>query len=163
MTTTSSNEHTDASSPSSSPPPSFHDIDRWRAHIGLREFGEGLQAAAKAVFPNEQRSRYTKVFCLMLYWEDEDPNLPVSLEVSRLCEVFGEIYGFETEVWKIPDQSSHVKVNLKVLEFVMTGGDSKEHLKIVYYAGHGKLTRNRLLSWTRYYVSCCNKKVVAKN
>lgn len=56
MTTPLSNEHTSISSPNSSPPPSFDDIDRWRAHIGLREFGDGLQAAAKAVFPNEQQS-----------------------------------------------------------------------------------------------------------
>lgn len=154
----SSDDHAYVSSRNSTPPPPSIDIDRWHAHVRLREFGEDLQAAAKAVFPNERRSRYTKTFVLMLCWEDEDPSLPVSIEISRLYEVFNEVYGFETEIWKIPDQSSHAKLNLKVLDFVMTGEDSKEHLKIVYYAGHGKLTRNRLLSWTRY-MSCHGNKL----
>ena len=136
-------------------PQSFDDFDRWQAHIGLKTFGEGLQAAAQAIFPNESRSRYTKVYVLMIYWENqdwqtEDPTLRISREVSNLQNTFVDIYNFQTEVWTIPDESCHLEVNQKILDFVKLGGDSDDHLKIVYYAGHTKLTKNRRLAWTRY-------------
>ncbi|CZR65496.1 related to cholesterol oxidase precursor [Phialocephala subalpina] len=127
---------------------SIEDFDRWQAHIGLKTFGEGLNAAAKAIFPNESRSRYTKVYVLMLSWADEDPNLPVSIEILKLFKVFKDIYHFDVEVWKIPDEACHLEVNQKVLDFVKLGGDSDDHLKIVYYAGHARLTKNRRLAWT---------------
>lgn len=136
-------------STSDSTPPTLDDIDRWRYHISLQEFGEGLHAAAQAVFPNDARSRYTKVFVLMLCSEDEDPNLPVSTEIDKLFDVFKNTYNFETEVWKIPDRNCHARSNQKILDFVETGGDSPNHLKIVYYAGHAKLSKNRLLTWIR--------------
>ena len=137
------------SSPNSTPPPSFHEIDRWQHHIALQEFGEDLQAAAKAVFPNEARPRYSKISALMLCWEDEDPRLPVSVEIEKLFQVFHDIYHFDTEIWKIPDENPHHNLNLKVLDFVTPSEESKDHLKIVYYAGHGKLSRERTLLWTR--------------
>jgi hypothetical protein len=40
-------------------------------------------------------------------------------------------------------------VNQKIMTFVAPGPDDKEHLKIVYYAGHGRLTKTRSLEWTR--------------
>jgi hypothetical protein len=136
-------------SPNSTPPPSFREIDFQNLHISLKEFGEGLQAAARAVFPNETASRYSKVTVLMLSWDDEDPNLPVSIEISRLYNVFNKVYHFEVEMWKIPDRDSHFAVNQKIGNFVSPAEDDKEHLKIVYYAGHGRLTKNRTLAWTR--------------
>jgi hypothetical protein len=130
-------------------PPSFDQFDRWQAHIGLETFGEGLHAAAQAVFPNESRSRYTKVYVLMIRWEAEDLNSPLSIEIRKLFNVFKDIYQFEVEIWEIPDTGSHVDTNQKILDFVKLGGDSDEHLKIVYYAGHAKLTKNKRLAWTR--------------
>jgi hypothetical protein len=130
-------------------PPTLDDIDRWQYHISLQKFGEGLHAAAQAVFPNNARSRYTEVFVLMLCWEDEDPKLPVSLEIEKLFNVFKYTYNFETEVWRIPDRNCHARTNQKILNFVEMGEDSSDHLKIIYYAGHAKLSKNRLLTWTR--------------
>lgn len=141
------------SSPNSTPPPTFQDIDHWQCHIDLREFGQCLQAAANAVFPNEATSRYTDVSVLMLCWEDEDPQLPVSFEITRLFEVFQDIYHFNTEIWKIPDENPHHRLNKKILDFVEPTDSSNEHLKVVYYAGHGKLSRERTLLWTRYALS----------
>jgi hypothetical protein len=126
------------------------EVDRLAAHIGFREFGESLQAAANAVFPNDSQCRYKKVHALILCWEDEDPSLPVSIEIEKLFSVFEDVYHFESEVWKIPDEDCHSEVNEKILEFNKKGGKRKDHLKIVYYAGHAKLTSNRLLAWTRY-------------
>jgi hypothetical protein len=132
------------------PPPKADEIDRWQHHIAFEQFGQDLNLAASALFPKTTKSRYRNVFVLMLKWKDEDPNLPVSLEIQRLYDVFKGVYHFETEVWDIPDEDCHVEVNQKILDFSRMGGNSKDDLKIVYYAGHGRLMKNRLLSWTRY-------------
>lgn len=138
------------SSPNSTPPPRADEIDRWRCHTGLEQFGQQLQEAANNAFPNTSTSRYRNVYVLMLSWQDEDPKLPVSLEVLPLVEIFRDLYHFDTEVWHIPDNNSHMEVVQKILDFANLGGNSKDDLKIVYYAGHGKLSRSRQLSWTRY-------------
>jgi hypothetical protein len=137
------------SSASSTSPPTFADHDRWQYHIELEDFTKGLQAAASAVFPNNQTSRYTKVFVLMLSWADEDPNLPVSLEIDRLDDVFHDIYHYETERWNIPAENCHYKLTEKIMDFVKPTEESQAHLKIVYYAGHARLLDTRLLVWTR--------------
>jgi hypothetical protein len=85
-----------------------------------------------------------------LCWEDEDPKLPVSIEIEKLNDVFESDYGFDTEVWRIPGQNSHAKLNQKILNLIDTDDDPKDHLFIVYYGGHARLTHDRLLSWTRF-------------
>jgi hypothetical protein len=142
-------DSTQGSSLNSTPPPTGYDLDKWLYHTGFKEWGDDLHEAAKAVFPNTAPARYRNVYVLMLKWEDEDPNLPVSREITRLFKVFQDLYRFQTEVWDIKEVACHAEVNQKILDFSRLGGDSKEDLKIVYYAGHGKLTKNRLLSWTR--------------
>jgi hypothetical protein len=119
-------------------------------HTTLKHFGEDLRHAAKTLFPNDSTSRYTKTSLLILSWEDEDPNLPVSVEISKLHAVFRKEYGFEVEVWKIPTNHSHFDLNQKVGSFVRPEEDDSQHLKIVYYAGHARLANNRTLVWTRY-------------
>ncbi|KAK0106231.1 hypothetical protein ONS96_003873 [Cadophora gregata f. sp. sojae] len=129
------------------PPPTSRDIDHLQYHISLQEFGRQVQDAANAAFPNDQRSRYSNVYVLLLCWEDEDPKLPVSIEVQELRSLFQVLYDFDVEVWKIPAESSHNELNRKILDFVSFGGDRKDDLKIVYYGGHGMLVHNRQLSW----------------
>ncbi|KAG4437821.1 hypothetical protein IFR05_006708 [Cadophora sp. M221] len=136
------------SSTSTSPPPTPHDIDRWNQHITLQEFGAGLQGAARALFPNERTSRYTCVTVLVLSWEDEDPKLPVSLEIAQLVHVFKDIYHYDVDEWRIPMKNSHWALNHKIMSFVEPAPNDREHLKIVYYAGHGRLTKTKLLEWT---------------
>jgi hypothetical protein len=91
----------------------------------------------------------------MLSWEDEDPNLPVSLEIDRLNEVFHDIYHYETERWDIPVENCYYKLTEKIMDFVKPTDDSQTHLKIVYYAGHARLLDTRLLVWTRYICHIC--------
>jgi hypothetical protein len=150
----SSSDETTQTSPSSVdssiPPPSACEIDRWHNHIRLRDFGNRLQAAARRAFPNDAKSKYSSVTVLMLSWEDEDPNLPVSIEISKLFDVFNQVYGFDVERWEIPDRNSQWALTQKVMDFVRPGSDERSHLKIVYYAGHGRLTKTRALAWTRY-------------
>jgi hypothetical protein len=85
----------------------------------------------------------------MLSWETEDPQLPVSIEIKELDDIFRNIYGFETELWTIPEQNCHARLNRKILDFVITDDDPRDHLLIVYYAGHAMLTPDRLLSFVR--------------
>jgi len=142
------------SSPDTIPPvddptniiPTPDDITRWQCHIGLEAFGKGLHMAAKAVFPNKSKTRYKKVSVLMLCWENEDPELPVSEEIAKLDDVFREDFGFDTDIWKIPERNSHTKLTQRILDLIDTEDDPKDHLYIVYYGGHARLTHDRLLS-----------------
>jgi hypothetical protein len=52
--------------PLDSPPPSGYELDQLNYHIGLQDFGRGLQNAADAVFSSDRRSRYTQVSPLLL-------------------------------------------------------------------------------------------------
>lgn len=137
-------------SPNSTSPPTIADIDRWNYHASMKKFGEAHQAAANAVFPNERvRSRYSHVSVLLISWSDEDPNLPVSLEIEKLHRVFQDLYGYDTEHWNIPDQNCYHKLTKKTVDFVEPTDDSTKQLKIVYYAGHARLLDTRVLAWTR--------------
>ncbi|KAL2061195.1 hypothetical protein VTL71DRAFT_7468 [Oculimacula yallundae] len=138
------------SSTSTSPPPAPHNIDRWNRHITLQEFGAGLQDAARALIPNDRTSRYERVTVLVLSWLDEDPQLPVSLEIAPLVHVFKKVYNYDVEEWQIPTKNSHWAVNRKIMSFVEPAEDDRQHLKIVYYAGHGRITKTKLLEWTSW-------------
>lgn len=69
-------------------------------------------------------------------------------EVDRLQDVFERLYHFKVQRWNIPSEDPHIRLNEKILELVGLGDDREDCLKIVYYAGHGKLTRNRQPMWT---------------
>ena len=143
-----SEEEPHADSPSSTPPPPpSHELDFQQRHVSLKQFGEGLQLAATTLFPNDSTSRYTKTSVLILSWEDEDPELPVSIEIPRLSDVFEHVYKFAVESWKIPTKHSHFELNQKIGEFVKPEDDDRQHLKIVYYAGHARLAKNRTSVW----------------
>jgi hypothetical protein len=129
------------------PPPSADYLDRLRYHIHLRDVGSVIQKAANAIFPGNQVSRYAKVDVILLSWEDEDPHLPVSVEITELASVFTNLYEYQVEQWLIPSDNSHNRLQTKILEFL--GSSDPEHLKIVYYGGHGKLTNHGQPAWTR--------------
>lgn len=139
-------------------PPTSHDLDQLHHHIALQQLSERLQKAANAAFPNDKRMLYTSVYVLLLFWQDEDLKLPVSLEALDLKDIFENVYHFDVEAWGIPSDGSHKKVNQKILDFVDLGGDSKEDLKIVYYGGHGMLGSSRQSCWARYvensFITC---------
>lgn len=94
-------------------------------------------------YPNETRSRYSRVYVLIFCWESEDPRLPVSHEIAELIKVLDEIYHFDIEVFRIPEKRSHARVSERVNAFVAINDDSKDDLKIVYYAGHGRSSKTR--------------------
>jgi hypothetical protein len=131
-------------------PPAAHEIDQWQRHISLQDFAKDLQNAANSVYPNKTRSRYSRVYVLIFKWEVEDPKLPVSYEIAELWEVLEKIYHYDIEIFEIPEKQSHARVSEKVNTFVAINDDSKDDLKIVYYAGHGRVSKTRDLVWTRY-------------
>ena len=130
-------------------PPRADEIDRWQRHTTLDRFRQDLQHAADSVFPNNTQSRYANVYVLMIRWEEEDPNLPVSLELDELRLIFEDTYRYEVEVFLIPNKRSHAKVSKRINDFIDINGDSKDDLKIVYYAGHSSLLKTKDLVWSR--------------
>jgi hypothetical protein len=127
---------------------SFIDMNRWQANMGLKTFGQSLHAAAQALFPNQNRSRYSKVYVLLVRWETE-PELTVSKDLSRLYDVFNNVYHFNTSVWKISDEVSQAEADQKIAEFVNLGDNSEDALKIICYAGNCLHTESKGLAWTR--------------
>jgi hypothetical protein len=129
-------------------PPRAEEWDRTLRHVGLEEFGKSLEKAASAVYPNDKKSRYSKVYVLLIRWETQDPKLPVEREMSELGKVFEEIYHYDIEEFWIPDAVSHGAVSKKINAFVEVNDDSSDDLKIVYYAGHSRLSRTKELLWS---------------
>ncbi|KAE9366835.1 hypothetical protein N431DRAFT_471868 [Stipitochalara longipes BDJ] len=120
---------------------SGYDLDRLNYHVRLQDFAVELQKAANAVFPGSQTSRYTKVDVILLSWEDEDPDLPISSDIRELSDTFANLYGYQVEEWLIPaEDDSHNKLQVKILQFLWHSDPT--HLKIVYYAGHARLASN---------------------
>ena len=118
-------------------------------HIGLRDFGTELDRAARAVFPNDKKSRYSQVHVLLISWKTQDLKLPVQREIDSLHELLKGIYHYEVEEFKIPDDASHAEVSKRINAFVELGNNSYDDLKIVYYAGHSRLSGTKELAWYR--------------
>lgn len=119
-----------------SPPRLSKDFDKWQSTMGLKGFGEGLNAAAKAIFPKTPQPKYSNVYVLMMVWEEEDSSLP--LEISQLLNTFDNTFNFNVELWRIPAIYSQSKLNQRIQDFVTLGQNSDQDLKIVYYANFKK-------------------------
>lgn len=124
-------------------------IQRWQQHITLEDFTKKLDLALKGVFPNQNRSRYSRVFVLLMRWQEGDPKLPVAVEIEELRRVFEDVFHFYVEIFEIPASQSHIRVTQKILEFVLCNGNSKDDLKIFYYGGHSSLTKSKDLLFSR--------------
>jgi hypothetical protein len=133
---------------SSVPPPRAEEWDRTLRHVGLEEFGKSLEKAARAVYPTDKKSRYSRVYVLLIRWKTQDPNLPVEREISELRKVLEEVYRYEIEEIWIPDSDSHAEVSEKINAFAKVNNNSSDDLKIVYYAGHSRLSRTKELLWS---------------
>ncbi|KAL8356538.1 hypothetical protein RB601_001715 [Gaeumannomyces tritici] len=140
---------------SSGAPSATHDISRVNYHVKhLEMFAKSLEDSASRAFPNRGRSlqRYTKVQVLLLHWMSDD--LFVLPELEDLEQCMREDYGYETDVFAIPSENSHLELMLKV------GALIKEHeatdtLFIVYYGGHARIDESRQSTWcaTRHSAS----------
>jgi hypothetical protein len=88
------------------------------------------------------------VYVLLICWETQDPKLPVECEIRGLRKVLENVYKYDVEEFRIPDSGSHAEVSEKINSFVKVGGNSNNDLKIVYYAGHSRLSRTKELVWS---------------
>lgn len=129
-------------------PPRVEERGRTVHHIALEDFGKALENAARAVYQNSKASRYSRVYVLLISWETQDPKLPVVFEICGLRNVLEDVYNYDVEEFRIPDLESHAEVSEKINSFVKVGGCSNNDLKIVYYAGHSRLSRTKELIWS---------------
>jgi hypothetical protein len=128
--------------------PRAEEWDRTLRHIKLEDFGKALHKAASAVYPNGKTSRYSRVYVLLICWETQDPKLPVDCEIRGLRHVLEDVYNYDVKEFRIPDSESHAEVSERINSFVKVGSNSSDDLKIVYYAGHSRLSRTKELVWS---------------
>ncbi len=115
--------------------PNTHDISYISKHIPtLSDLTADLEAATHAVWSRRHESRYSKVYALFLRWESDD--LGVVTESNELQHVFQDLYHYQVESYKIPDERPDTSLKRRILQFLEN--DGKDTLLIVYYAGHAK-------------------------
>ncbi|GAP88699.2 putative tyrosine-protein phosphatase non-receptor type 6 [Rosellinia necatrix] len=106
-----------------------------------------LENVASTVLSSPFRSRYSSVYALLIYWQDEhEPNIAGA--VQELSDVFQKCYHYVPEIVKIPAAARDGYSNpwrwlsRKINEFI-DKSDTRDTLKIVYYNGHSYLDDNR--------------------
>ncbi|KAK4190420.1 hypothetical protein QBC35DRAFT_428529 [Podospora australis] len=131
--------------------PATHDISRVSYHVKhLESFASALQESASRAFPNKgPTQRYTKVHALMLHWKSDD--LFVLPELEDLEKCLREDYCFDTDIFSIPSENSHLELMLKVGDMVKQH-ESEETLFVVYYGGHARIDESRQSTW------CANRR-----
>jgi len=132
-------------------PPATHDISRVSYHVKhIDSFAQALQHSASRAFPNRGRSqRYTKVQALMLHWKSDD--LFVLPELEDLEKCFRDHYNFETDIFSIPSENSHLELMLRVGDMVKQH-EAEDTLFVVYYGGHARIDESRQSTW------CANRR-----
>jgi len=79
----------------------IHDVSFVEQHIpSIEKFADGLQMTINAAWPTRKKSQYQDVHVLLLSWEDD--NLGVEQEIKRLGYVFGNLYRFDVQEFRIP-------------------------------------------------------------
>ncbi|KAK0673914.1 pah7 homeobox protein encoded by the pah7 protein [Cercophora samala] len=131
--------------------PATHDISRVSYHVKhLESFAQALEDSASRAFPNRgPTQRYTKVHALMLHWKSDD--LFVLPELEDLEKCFRDHYCFETDIFSIPSENSHLELMLKIGDMVKQY-ESEQTLFVVYYGGHARIDESRQSTW------CANRR-----
>ncbi|TLD04846.1 uncharacterized protein PgNI_09962 [Pyricularia grisea] len=130
-----------------STPSATHDTSRVNFHVKhLETFAKSLEDSAGRAFPNRGRSmqRYSKVQVLLLHWKSDD--LFVLPELEDLEQCMREDYSFETDIFAIPSENSHLELMLKVGSLIKDH-ESTDTLFIIYYGGHARIDESRQSTW----------------
>ncbi|KAK4238566.1 hypothetical protein C8A03DRAFT_14968 [Achaetomium macrosporum] len=133
-------------------PLATHDISRVSYHVKhIESFAQALQDSASRAFPNRGRAaqRYSKVHALMLHWKSDD--LFVLPELEDLEKCLREHYNYETDIFSIPSENSHLELMLKIGDMVKQH-ESEDTLFVVYYGGHARIDESRQSTW------CANRR-----
>lgn len=124
----------------------------WKTQVATRrQRGNSLltsnchQSAARA-FPNRGRSsqRYKKVQALLLHWGSDD--LFVLPELEDLQKCLSEDYAFDTNIFAIPSENSHLDLMLRIGQLIKDH-ESPDTLFLVYYGGHARIDESRQSAW----------------
>ncbi|KAL8992322.1 MAG: hypothetical protein Q9169_007189 [Polycauliona sp. 2 TL-2023] len=118
-----------------------HDTSLIDCHVkDVETLGTILNNAAAAAFPRRGlgTTRYSAVYVLLLYWEDDD--LGVVDEIDDLEAVFRDIYGYTVDKWKIPSNNPHNDLAFEIIS-ALRQLQSPDKLFIVYYGGHAPSNR----------------------
>ncbi|KAL0473489.1 hypothetical protein QR685DRAFT_516969 [Neurospora intermedia] len=127
--------------------PATHDVSRVSYHVRhLETFAQALEDSANRAFPTTSSSqqRYTKVQALFLHWACDD--LFVLPELEDLEKCFREDYRYDTDIFAIPTENSHLELMLKIGDMIKQHEDKKT-LFIVYYGGHARIDDSRQSTW----------------
>lgn len=85
----------------------------------------------------------------MLHWKSDD--LFVLPELEDLEKCLRENYCFETDIFSIPSDNSHLELMLKIGDMIKQH-ESEDTLFIVYYGGHARIDESRQSTW------CANRR-----
>ncbi|TDZ71768.1 hypothetical protein CTRI78_v001746 [Colletotrichum trifolii] len=143
----SSADSTYGSSPGQSPRMATHDISRVSYHVKhLDSFAQTLEDSANRAFPNRGRSsqRYKKVQALLLHWGSDD--LFVLPELEDLERCLREEYAYDTEIFPIPSENSHLELMMQVGKLIKDH-EAQDTLFLVYYGGHARIDESRQSTW----------------
>ena len=88
--------------------------------------------------------RYQKVHALLLHWTSDD--LFVLPELEDLDRCLKHDYSFETELFAIPCENSHLEFMLR-LGAMIKQHEAADTLLVVYYGGHARIDESRQSTW----------------
>ncbi|OHW91275.1 tyrosine-protein phosphatase non-receptor type 6 [Colletotrichum incanum] len=143
----SSADSTYGSSSGDAPRTATHDVSRVSYHVKhLDSFAQTLEDSANRAFPNRGRSsqRYKKVQALLLHWGCDD--LFVLPELEDLERCLREDYAFNTEIFPIPSENSHLELMMQVGKLIKDH-EAQDTLFLVYYGGHARIDESRQSTW----------------
>ncbi|CEI68668.1 hypothetical protein FVEN_g7933 [Fusarium venenatum] len=124
-----------------------HDTSRTSFHVKhIGQFAQRLEDSAARAFPNRGKSsaRYSNVQVLLLHWNSDD--LFVIPELEDLEKCLSEDYGFNTDVFAIPSENSHLELMMRIGQLIKDH-ESKDTLFVVYYGGHARIDESRQSTW----------------
>ncbi|KAM0349377.1 hypothetical protein ACHAPU_003786 [Fusarium lateritium] len=124
-----------------------HDTSRTSFHVKhIGQFAQTLENSAARAFPNRGRSsaRYSNVQALLLHWNSDD--LFVIPELEDLEKCLSEDYGFNTDIFAIPSENSHLELMMRIGQLIKSH-ESHDTLFLVYYGGHARIDESRQSTW----------------
>ncbi|KAI0452823.1 hypothetical protein F5B21DRAFT_505899 [Xylaria acuta] len=114
-------------------------------HVGSVK--HDLESMASKILSTPYRSRYSNVYALLIYWQDEHES-NIAGAVEELAEVFQKCYHYVPEIIKIPSAARDGYSNpwrwlSRIINEFIDKSDTRDTLKIVYYNGYSYLDDNR--------------------
>ncbi len=84
---------------------------------------------------------------LLLHWGSDD--LFVLPELEDLEKCLSEDYAFDTDIFAIPSENSHLELMMRVGQLIKEH-ESPDTLFLVYYGGHARIDESRQSTWCAY-------------